>query len=71
MQPPVRDVALLRRYLSAVGEVGLRTYVWMLISQLRERASRTSSDLDDLLIVALQVLVARVFPPPPPDKPAE
>lgn len=64
------DYTALRHYLRNAGEVGLRSYVEMLMGALRQRASQTASHIDDVIVIALEVLVARVFPAQQPDPPA-
>lgn len=56
------DLTKLRNYLRAAGPTGLRAYVEMLIAQLQLRAASTPSQVDDLLIIALRVLLERLFP---------
>lgn len=56
------DHRALQLYLRKAGETGVRSYVEMLIGYLQARAANTPTHVDDVLIIALRVLVDRLFP---------
>lgn len=57
------DHRALQLYLKNAGETGLRAYVEMLIGALQAKAASTPGHLDDVLVIALRVLLERLFPP--------
>lgn len=63
------DHRALQLYLKQAGETGIRSYVEMLIGYLQSRAASTSSHVDDVLVIALRVLVERLFPKEPAKEP--
>lgn len=58
------DHRALQLYLKQAGETGIRSYVDMLIGYLQSRAASTPSHVDDVIIIALRIMVERLFPPP-------
>lgn len=61
---PKQDRQALRHFLTNAGEVGIKSYVEMILGALRARAASTSSNIDDVIVVLLEVLVFRLFQPP-------
>ena len=69
---PRNDHKALQLYLKQAGETGIRSYVEMLIGYLQSRAERSPSHVDDVIIIALRIMVERLFPPPKePDMPGD
>lgn len=64
---PAKDFRSLQLYLKQAGETGIRAYVEMLIGSLQARAAQTHTHLDDVLVIALRVLLERLFPPSKPE----
>lgn len=61
-RPAPNDLRRLRSYLHQAGEVGFRSYVALIIGTLRDRARQTENTLDDLIVMVLEVAIARLFP---------
>lgn len=61
-----QDRTALTHYLRNAGETGIRSYVMMLVGALQARAATTANHIDDVIALALQILVERLFPPEAP-----